>query len=126
MIASQSASCGSRYRGPVAGPLGDLSDRGLTAEPDRSGSLSQMLGKASHLKKGFLQLKYSVCIVGGCGHIGLPLGIALAEAGFRVTLLDTDESRVRKVAAGCMPFLERGAEELLAIRLASGRLRATT
>ena len=68
----------------------------------------------------------SVCIVGGCGHIGLPLGIALAEAGVQVTLLDIDEARVRRVAAGRMPFLERGADELLPSVLASGRLQATT
>jgi hypothetical protein len=26
-------------------------------------------------------MESSVCIVGGCGHIGLPLGMALAEVG---------------------------------------------
>jgi UDP-N-acetyl-D-mannosaminuronic acid dehydrogenase len=68
----------------------------------------------------------SVCIVGGCGHIGLPLGIALADAEVQVTLLDVDEARVRRVAAGRMPFLERGADERLTSVLATGRLRATT
>jgi UDP-N-acetyl-D-mannosaminuronic acid dehydrogenase len=68
----------------------------------------------------------SVCIVGGCGHVGLPLGIALAEAGARVTLLDIDEVRVRKVAAGRMPFLEHGADQVLPAVLATGRLLATT
>jgi UDP-N-acetyl-D-mannosaminuronic acid dehydrogenase len=71
-------------------------------------------------------MKHSVCIVGGCGHIGLPLGIALAEVGVHVTLLDIDEARVRRVAAGRMPFLERGADELLPSVLATGRLQATT
>ncbi|MGO9596805.1 MAG: nucleotide sugar dehydrogenase [Isosphaeraceae bacterium] len=68
----------------------------------------------------------SVCIVGGCGHVGLPLGIALADAGVQVTLLDIDQDRVRRVTAGRMPFLERGADELLPSLLASGRLQATT
>ena len=68
----------------------------------------------------------SVCIVGGCGHIGLPLGIALAEVGVQVTLLDIDEARVRRVAAGRMPFLERGADELLPSVLATSRLHVTT
>ena len=31
-----------------------------------------------------------MCMAGGCEHIGLPLGIALAEEGVRVTLLDVD------------------------------------
>jgi UDP-N-acetyl-D-mannosaminuronic acid dehydrogenase len=71
-------------------------------------------------------MKHSLCIVGGCGHIGLPLGVAFADAGAQVTLLDTDEARVRKVAAGKMPFLERGADHLLPRVLATGRLHATT
>ncbi|MDG3004029.1 nucleotide sugar dehydrogenase [Paludisphaera mucosa] len=70
-------------------------------------------------------MKHSVCIVGGCGHIGLPLGIALSVAGARVTLLDNSESRVRSVAEGRMPFLERGADESLAEVLADGRLSVT-
>ena len=71
-------------------------------------------------------MKPTVCIVGGCGHIGLPLGIALASAGVRVTLLDNNESRVRSVAAGRMPFLERGADELLPGLVADGRLQVTS
>jgi UDP-N-acetyl-D-mannosaminuronic acid dehydrogenase len=71
-------------------------------------------------------MKDSVCIVGGCGHVGLPLGIALAETGLDVSLLDIDAARVALVAAGRMPFLERGAHRALAAVLASGRLRVTT
>jgi UDP-N-acetyl-D-mannosaminuronic acid dehydrogenase len=67
-----------------------------------------------------------VSIVGGCGHVGLPLGIALARSGVDVTLLDVDQKRVEAVAAGRMPFLERGADEVLPDVLASGRLRVTT
>jgi UDP-N-acetyl-D-mannosaminuronic acid dehydrogenase len=44
-------------------------------------------------------MESSVCIVGGCGHIGLPLGMALAEVGVPVTLFDIDAARVRRVAA---------------------------
>lgn len=65
-------------------------------------------------------------IVGGCGHVGLPLGIALAEAGADVTLLDTHAGRVAEVAGGRMPFLEWGADDALARALESGRLTATT
>lgn len=67
----------------------------------------------------------TVCIVGGCGHVGLPLGIVLANAGAKVSLLDINASRVEQVAAGQMPFLERGGEEALRAALASGRLQAT-
>ena len=68
----------------------------------------------------------SIAIVGGCGHVGLPLGIAFAHAGAHVTLVDTDAARVKTVLAGRMPFLERGADEALPAALATGRLHAGT
>ena len=71
-------------------------------------------------------MAYTITIVGGCGHVGLPLGIALANAGADVTLFDTQSDRVAEVAAGIMPFLEWGAEPELATALRSGRLLATT
>src|SRR6185369_1586469 len=55
-----------------------------------------------------------VTIVGGCGHVGLPLGIVLAsKAGFQVDLLDIDPVKVEMVNSGSMPFMERGADALL-------------
>jgi UDP-N-acetyl-D-mannosaminuronic acid dehydrogenase len=71
-------------------------------------------------------MAYPTTIVGGCGHVGLPLGIALANAGADVTLYDTQPDRVADVTAGKMPFLEWGADTELARALGSGRLRATT
>lgn len=57
--------------------------------------------------------RYDVAIIGGCGHVGLPLGIVLAHAGCQVALIDTDEARKEAVRSGRMPFLEHGAEPLL-------------
>jgi UDP-N-acetyl-D-mannosaminuronic acid dehydrogenase len=54
-----------------------------------------------------------VAIVGGCGHVGLPLGIVLARSGLQVGLLDVDEERKQLVRRGEMPFLEHGAEQAL-------------
>ncbi|HEV2350761.1 MAG TPA: nucleotide sugar dehydrogenase [Terriglobia bacterium] len=55
-----------------------------------------------------------VAIVGGCGHVGLPLGIVLAaHGGYQVTLIDIDTKKVDAVNAGQMPFRETGAEEVL-------------
>jgi UDP-N-acetyl-D-mannosaminuronic acid dehydrogenase len=68
----------------------------------------------------------TIAIVGGCGHVGLPLGLALAELGREVTLVDTSESRVRSVLEGRLPFLEEGAEPVLARVLAAKKLHATT
>ncbi len=67
-----------------------------------------------------------VVIVGGCGHVGLPLALALAERGLEVRSYDLDASAVETVNAGRMPFLEPGAPEVLERVLESGRFRATT
>src|SRR4051794_27321482 len=66
-----------------------------------------------------------VAIVGGCGHVGLPLGLAFASRGLDVTLYDVNEQSVAKVNDGTMPFDEPGAPEVLAQVIASGRLRAS-
>jgi UDP-N-acetyl-D-mannosaminuronic acid dehydrogenase len=66
-----------------------------------------------------------VAIVGGCGHVGLPLGIAFAQVGLRVTVFDTNEAVVARVSAGEMPFLEAFAAEPLAELVAAGTLVAS-
>jgi UDP-N-acetyl-D-mannosaminuronic acid dehydrogenase len=67
-----------------------------------------------------------VCIVGGCGRVGLPLGIALASRGLRVTLYDINATAVETVNSGQLPFDEHGAATVLAEAVAAGRLRAST
>src|SRR5579872_675262 len=52
-------------------------------------------------------------IVGGCGHVGLPLGLAFADHGMEVTLLDIDPGKVAQINAGEMPFREEGADRIL-------------
>ena len=95
------------------------------ATPRGAGEAPGGIGSRKDLREGIFEMKHSVCIVGGCGHIGLPLGIALSAAGARVTLLDTSEARVRSVSEGRMPFLERGADEALTDALADGSLSVT-
>ena len=56
---------------------------------------------------------YDVCIVGGLGHVGLPLGISLADSGKKVVLYDISQAAKDCVSKGIMPFLEEGAEEIL-------------
>jgi UDP-N-acetyl-D-mannosaminuronic acid dehydrogenase len=67
-----------------------------------------------------------LAIVGGCGHVGLPLGLAFAHKQFQVHLIDTSAERVNAVNAGKMPFHEDDADTLLADLLKAGRLAATT
>jgi UDP-N-acetyl-D-mannosaminuronic acid dehydrogenase len=66
-----------------------------------------------------------VVIVGGCGHVGLPLGLVLADAGLTVTLYDLDANAVDQIRAGKLPFLERDAGEMLERLIATDRLEAT-
>lgn len=67
---------------------------------------------------------YDLAIVGGCGHVGLPLGLALADTGLRVLLHDIDEEAIDLVNGGSLPFAEDGAAPVLARVLEAGRLRA--
>jgi len=61
-------------------------------------------------------------IVGGCGHVGLPLALSLADCGYRVGIDDIDATKVAFVKAGNVPFLEAGADALLKKLLPTGRL----
>ncbi len=67
-----------------------------------------------------------IVIIGGCGHVGLPLGLAFAKAGKRVIALDIDAKKVDETNQGRMPFLDKGADELLLEVRRSGRFEATT
>jgi UDP-N-acetyl-D-mannosaminuronic acid dehydrogenase len=60
-----------------------------------------------------VQKEYDICIVGGAGRVGLPLGIAMADRGQNTVLYDLNENALKMLAEGCMPFLENGAEEVL-------------
>jgi UDP-N-acetyl-D-mannosaminuronic acid dehydrogenase len=59
----------------------------------------------------------------GMGHVGLPLAIALAQAGLRVLGLEDDEARRRSIELGKLPFLEPGADQPLLDAIEAGRLR---
>ena len=63
-----------------------------------------------------------ICIIGGCGHIGLPLALPFAAAGQYVGIYDLDADKIEQVQCGEMPFLESGADELLDDALSNGRL----
>ncbi len=64
-----------------------------------------------------------VVIVGGCGHVGLPLALSLADCGYSVGIDDIDAAKVDLVKSGHVPFEEKGAEALLEKLLPTGRLQ---
>ncbi len=68
---------------------------------------------------------YDVCIIGGCGHVGLPLGMALADRGKKVVLYDINEKSIESVNKKQMPFMEEHADKLLGKVVENKKLSAT-
>ncbi|HET9616805.1 MAG TPA: nucleotide sugar dehydrogenase [Pseudolabrys sp.] len=63
-----------------------------------------------------------ITVVGGAGHVGVPLVLALAESGLRVNVNDLNQATLDTLAAGNLPFIETGAEPVLKRALANKRL----
>lgn len=67
----------------------------------------------------------TIAIVGGCGHVGLPLGVKFALAGAKTILVDVDKQAIERVSSGEFPFIERGGDKQLKQALSAG-LTATS
>ena len=67
-------------------------------------------------------MKYDAVIVGGFGHVGLPLAISLADKGLKICALDINKKAQESIGAGKMPFFEEGAEAVLQRTLKAGTL----
>jgi len=67
-----------------------------------------------------------VVVIGGAGHVGLPLSLAFAAAGLRVGISDLAEAALETIRRGQMPFLEAGADALLTQVLKTGRLELSS
>jgi UDP-N-acetyl-D-mannosaminuronic acid dehydrogenase len=67
-----------------------------------------------------------VAVVGGCGHVGLPLAITLASRGLRVAVIDVNAAAAAAVQAGRLPFAEPGAGSALRRAVSAGLLTAGT
>jgi len=61
-------------------------------------------------------------VLGGGGHVGLPLSLAFASAGLRVGIYDTNQATLDRIARCEMPFLESGADEVLREVMPTGRI----
>lgn len=66
--------------------------------------------------------KIDICIVGGLGHVGLPLGIKFAEKKLKVCLYDINKENSSIVKNKKMPFIEYGAEKILSKVINNGNL----
>ena len=69
--------------------------------------------------------KQSIAIIGGAGHVGAPLGIALANRGYKITLIDLNKKNNQIINSGKMPFLEDVCEKILRKNLSKNMIFAT-
>jgi UDP-N-acetyl-D-mannosaminuronic acid dehydrogenase len=67
-----------------------------------------------------------IAVVGGGGHVGLPLSLLLADSGFELTIIDRDAAKIEMLKRGEFPFLEEGGPELLKKLAASPKLHFAT
>jgi len=67
--------------------------------------------------------EFDICIVGGAGHVGLPLAIVFASKQQKVLVYDINKLALQTIQQGKIPFMERGAEPLLKEVLADGTLQ---
>jgi UDP-N-acetyl-D-mannosaminuronic acid dehydrogenase len=65
-------------------------------------------------------------VVGGAGHVGIPLVLSFAAKGLTVNVNDINEAGLDTLKAGRLPFIEHGADGLLAQALADRRLFFTS
>lgn len=66
-----------------------------------------------------------ICVL-GTGHVGLPLAIAFAEAGYQVSGVDKDKDMARRLNEGEARFYEKGVQPLLKLHLREGNVKFTS
>ena len=45
-----------------------------------------------------MKFENSISIIGGAGHVGLPLSIIFASKGFNVNIIDNDENKLKVIS----------------------------
>ncbi len=63
---------------------------------------------------------YDVVVVGGFGHVGLPLAVSFASCGLQVCALDINSETGAAIERGAVPFMELGCEPMLRLALKAG------
>jgi len=67
-------------------------------------------------------MKNKIVVIGGCGHIGLPLAVTLANSGYNTVAYDINQNAVNVALSGKMPFSETDGDIELQKALSSKRL----
>ena len=68
----------------------------------------------------------NICIIGGAGHVGAPLGLGLSLKGYKVTLIDQNKKNIKSLNEKKMPFLEDGCEPILRKMVNKKKIFATS
>ncbi len=66
--------------------------------------------------------QYDLCVIGGAGHIGLPFALVSAQKGLNVAVYDINRPALEDIANGRAPFMEEGADSILAEVLSKKKL----
>ena len=87
---------------------------------DRPAATRAVTAKAADAKPADLP------VVGGAGHVGIPLVLSFAAKGLTVNVNDLNEQTLATLKSGRVPFIENGAQPLLTKALADKRLFFTS
>ena len=82
--------------------------------------MKKNIKRNSKVKKNF-----DICVLGGAGHVGLPLALVFADKGFETLIYDLNIDVMDRISKGIMPFIEEGGEALLNKVLLGGKLTLT-
>lgn len=88
-------------------------------------SLSMLQLKPEEIDTAEKRGKYAVSII-GCGKGGVFHAYFFAEAGYKVTCTDPDQTTVNRVTRGRIPFLEAETETKLRNHVKTGQVAATS
>jgi UDP-N-acetyl-D-mannosaminuronic acid dehydrogenase len=80
----------------------------------------QAIGAAPDPSAGIMLADLTV--VGGAGHVGIPLVLCFADSGLRVLINDRNQAALASLAAGVLPFIEYEAQPVLERVLRRGAL----
>tara|TARA_B110000503_G_C7158475_1_gene418496 strand:+ start:104 stop:1279 length:1176 start_codon:yes stop_codon:yes gene_type:complete len=67
--------------------------------------------------------KKSISIIGGAGHVGMPLALKFAEKNYNVICIDKNEKLNNLLNKGILPYEEKGAKKLLAKSLKNKKIK---
>lgn len=66
--------------------------------------------------------EFDLGVIGGCGHVGLPLALSFADLDQKVLIYDLNKKALEQIKSGKMPFQEEGAQGVLESALGKSKL----